>query len=395
MFTLFRDAMMQDLFTSAPMLHNVDSQAYRATVVFLNGEYWGIHNLRETVDNYTLSSHYDLSPDDISIVEFNAGMHTTTSDVGNPDAAQDYNQLMAYIVDNQLINQEHYDYVSKRIDLDNYMIYMTAQTYLGNTDWPGNNIRYWRKESASTEMADNDNVNQDTTIAYGHDGRWRYMLYDTDFGFHIYEGMANNVHFDSLSFAAEANGPDWPNPPASTILFRHLIKNKDFLNGFVTTYANYLNTTLVKGAIHETITDYSSQIESEIKTHNQRYNVLDGWYDEVGRLHSFANERTDYMWSLLEDKYDIGSPVKLTIDVNEIEKGDVALKNFHPLLWAKPYQGQYFDQVPITLTAIPRKGSNFIGWYDEQASTGHELISEDIEMTFLPKEGQNIVAVFK
>ena len=63
--TMFRDAFMQALMKNT----NVDIQDYRPSIVFINGEYWGIHNIRERFDEYYLANKYRLSPDSVTILE--------------------------------------------------------------------------------------------------------------------------------------------------------------------------------------------------------------------------------------------------------------------------------------------------------------------------------------
>ncbi len=41
----------------------------RPAVVFINGEYWGIHNIRERYDKYYLEQVYGVDPDNIDLLE--------------------------------------------------------------------------------------------------------------------------------------------------------------------------------------------------------------------------------------------------------------------------------------------------------------------------------------
>jgi len=43
----------------------MDSQAYRPVILFLNGEYWGIHNIRERYDRHYLDRVYGIEPGNI------------------------------------------------------------------------------------------------------------------------------------------------------------------------------------------------------------------------------------------------------------------------------------------------------------------------------------------
>ncbi|MBN1874423.1 MAG: CotH kinase family protein [Anaerolineae bacterium] len=68
--TMFRDAMIH---TSVAHL-NFDTQAYRPVIVFLNGEYWGIHNLRERYDEHYLARVYGVDPDNVDLLTGNSNV---------------------------------------------------------------------------------------------------------------------------------------------------------------------------------------------------------------------------------------------------------------------------------------------------------------------------------
>ncbi len=374
-FVLFRDIFMQNIVLNAPTIHALDAQASKPTILFINGEYWGLHNLRETVDSYTLSNHYGFLPEDVTILEGTTNGHGTTLDVGTVSLLDQYNELMTYAQNNDLQEPEHYQYIYDRIDLDNFSQYMVAQTYLGNTDWPGNNIRYWRI---------NDPI---TGAPYGYDGKWRYMLYDTDFGFNIYEHMDNKSDFDSISFASAENGPEWPNPEWSTVLFRNLLENDDFRTLFINTYADYLNTSLASSEVFLTLESYSQLYSKEIKEHHERYSNMEDWADQVTRMKDYAKLRDQYLWGLLPELFDTGTVVTVTIDVNGTDKGHLILNQINPMAWSKPYSGDYFSDIPITITAIAQDGHKFVGWEGIDGTT--QTIS------LMPEDGMMIKALFE
>jgi hypothetical protein len=85
-------------------------------------------------------------------------------------------ETLNYINQNGLNDNSHYEYIKTRIDVTSYIDYMLSQIFLVNTDWPGNNIKYWRLKTPSYLPG----------AEPGKDGRWRWMMFDTDFGFGIY-----------------------------------------------------------------------------------------------------------------------------------------------------------------------------------------------------------------
>ncbi|MDV7398998.1 CotH kinase family protein, partial [Arthrospira platensis SPKY1] len=110
------------------------------------------------------------------------------------------------------------------------MHYQIAEIFFDNQD-AGGNIRYWKAKSA--------------------DAKWRWILYDTDWGFGLHEASAyaNN----SLAFHTAANGPAWPNPPWSTFILRKLLENYDYQRAFVNRFADLLNTNFSSFAVEQQI----------------------------------------------------------------------------------------------------------------------------------------------
>ncbi|MCP4185134.1 MAG: hypothetical protein GY761_17795, partial [Hyphomicrobiales bacterium] len=93
--TLFRDAMMQELLKGQM---DIDWQGYRPVVMFLNGAYWGIHNVREKIDEDYVESNYDIESNTIDLLESNSEIF-----VGSDDHYQD---LLDYIDDHGLTQSQ-------------------------------------------------------------------------------------------------------------------------------------------------------------------------------------------------------------------------------------------------------------------------------------------------
>lgn len=70
-------------------------------------------------------------------------------------------------------------------------------------------------------------------------GRWRWILYDMDFGFGLYNPKAYELN--TIEFATATDGQGWPNPPWSTLVLRKLLENEEFKIAFVNRFADLLN----------------------------------------------------------------------------------------------------------------------------------------------------------
>ena len=155
-------------------------------------------------------------------------------------------------------------------------------------DWPGNNIKFWRDHRTS--------------------GKWRWILYDTDFGFGIWD--PNAYTFNTLQFALTPNGPDWPNPPWSTYMLRRLIENNHFKNTFINVYSDLLNTIFSSSYISEKLDSVRSIIEDEIQNHKDRWpQSATNWNYNLSTMQSFSANRRSYAINHLRNKFNLASLV--------------------------------------------------------------------------------------
>jgi hypothetical protein len=231
--SVFRDGFMQYLARDLA----VETQYYRPSILFINGEYWGIHNIRDRYDQQYIFSHYGLEAHEMTVLE-----KSGTYLYGNPDGQSHYHDMRNFIQHNSPANAANFAQVNTLMDTESFADFQIAQVFIMNTDWPGNNTNFFRRNT-SAYLPDEPP---------GLDGRWRWMILDTDFGFGldffyvpgVQEGPAHNT----LAMALEPDRPDshWPNPAWSTFLLRSLLTNTTYKHHFINRFADLLNTTLAR-----------------------------------------------------------------------------------------------------------------------------------------------------
>lgn len=351
--TMFRDAMMQRLVEHLPL----DTQAYRPAVMYLNGEYWGINNLRERFDKYYLEQKYGVDPEAVDILEYLPNAQHQVKE----GSASHFDETLSYIQTHGLAAPADYAYIQTRVDTDNFILYNVSQIYFNNTDWPGNNNDWWRKQTDAYEPS----------APYGHDGRWRWMLYDTDFGF----GLSGGYDSNTLAFATDGNTNNtaWPNPHWTTFLLRKLLENESFRTDFINHYADLLNTAFLPARVVGVIDQMQADIATEMAAHIQRWGrpgSIGDWQNQVNGMRNFANERPAYARSHLRSQFSLGVDRQLTLNVSGPEQGYIRVNSTDitaatPGVNAAapyPWSGVYFDSVPMTVTAVPRPGYLFSHW---------------------------------
>ncbi|MEX0721803.1 MAG: CotH kinase family protein [Balneolaceae bacterium] len=337
--THFRDALMKTLIEDT----EIDYQAYQPVVVYLNGEYYGIHNIREKINEHFIASNHGVDTDDIDLIENNGfAKHGSTSS---------YDAFMNALESADMQNQDNYNSVLQHVDLDNYIDYMAAQIFYVNRDWPGNNLRYWKEKN----------------------GKFRWILYDTDFGFNMYGG--HPAHINMLNFATAKYGPEWPNPHWSTHIFRKFLESESFEQAFINRFGDLLNTVFEEDHIISVIDSLAQGIDSEMAAHKSKWwGSKSDWHGAVGSLRNFARSRPDYMESHIESFFNVGERKPVTVNVSHSARGSVQVNRIIPDEY--PWTGDYFGDVPVEITAIPNSGYTFGGWSGASTSTERKISIE-------------------
>lgn len=370
--TFFRDGLMHSLIAHTKL----DVMAFQPAVVFLNGEYWGFHNIRERMDKYYISRHYNIDADDVAILEGHGSLNT-----GYISDQIHYYGLHNYVDNNDMSQNLHYDYVKTLMDVENFMLYQAVQIYYRNTDWPGNNIKFWRKRTD----------NYIPHAPYGKDGRWRWLFYDLDFGFGLIEGLNAHLH-NTLEYACEAGNTQWPNPDWSTLLFRNLLENTNFRNGFINTMADHINTSFLPHRMLDVIDSLKHIYAPGMQEHIERWRLpvnLGQWDQHINILHYFALNRSASISQHIMDKWQISGTYNLTLDVNNLQQGFVQINtiliddNTKGIIGTPyPWTGKYFNDIPVSLKAIPKPGYKFVEWLETGDTQAHITLSLNQAATY-------------
>ncbi|MEM1215122.1 MAG: CotH kinase family protein [Bacteroidota bacterium] len=327
----FRDAFMTELVRD----WDLETQAYQPAHVYINGNYWGIYNLREKVNRYFVASHADeVDRDSIDLLEHYA--------VRKRGSRRHYQSLLDFLERYDLDVQGNYEYLESLMEVDNFMYHQIAQIYFNNQD-AGGNIKYWRPNNTP-------------------EGRWRWILYDTDWGYGSHSEQA--YRHNSLAFHTDPAGPHWPNPPWSTLLLRKLLQNEGFRHRFVNAFMDKLNTSFSSEQATGLLTEFYAQYRPEIGRHLQRWRLSESyWEEQVDIMRDFAAKRPEYLRSYLDDYFDGGGARAVLV---EASPGGKVLVNQQEEV--ERLDGYYFANYPIQLRAIPRYGYRFAGWaHDELA----------------------------
>ena len=367
--TLMRDALMHKLVENLGQ----DIQAARPAVVYLNGEYWGIHYLRERLDEYYLSEHYNLQEEDIVLIN-ERGWEV---EVGTSQDLEEYRQHMSRINGFVLSEEERYALAATLMDMDHWFDYLTGQLYAANTDWIHNNMRVWRKRT----------LDYQPDAPAGHDGRWRWMFFDLDYAFDFL-GYGYHTH-DTLTWLSEESE-----------LFGKLSRSTSFRNQFAVRMADLLNTVFSTSHVHQEADALVRTLAPEMERNVQRwpqFGDVNQWQQELMVIYDYADQRPDFLRQHTAAYFGLSGSVDLTATLPPSGQGQLQINTLSPETveefsitqgGTRQFQGQVFSGIPLTLEAIPADGWQFSHW------EGLPDQPTDPEITLTPSTPLNLRPVF-
>jgi len=318
---------------------NVKSQAYTPAVVFLNGEYFGIYEVREKTNEGYFENNYGNDLDSLDLLSvsyfYGAGIIRT---VKGSDTS--YYNMRDFIVNSDAANDAYFEQCNEKLDLYNFTDYIAGENWFANTDWIYNNMKIARPRT--------------------YDNKWKFLLQDlelglggwTDYNQNIFEYFRNNNQPNSF----------WD-------IYNALIQNEEFKNYFINRFADLMNTTfqdeyyqpIVDSMYDELLVDFPRHLQlwtGDVAGGMQAYSDI---HDNI--LYQFAN-RNAVVRSQIVNEYSLVKQVSVTLAVNPAGAGKIKISTIIPE--SLPWSGVYFDGNPVVLTAIPNPGYTFVNW---QANT--------------------------
>jgi len=368
-FTLMRDAMMQRLVKET----GLDTQAYRPAVLYINGDYWGIYNIREKMNEHYVASNHGLDKGKIDLIEGYGSVMAGDNVV---------NQAMrTFFASRDLKVSTNYAFVAENyIDVDNFIDYHLTVIYFQNFDI--GNIKSWRPRTAK--------------------GLFRWMLYDQDYGFNLWKpevylpamkrDYADYDNMFKFYTAGSGTGTGWPNEGGRTLLLRRMLLNDSFKERFIKRCADLLNGPFREERVVQTIQEMAAVIRPEIPRHLQRWNwaslqqrgfdrphqreyepfTQETWEKNIQVLIDFAQKRPAKLRQDCANHFGLPRGMaELTLNITPPGSGEVQLNSL--ALTNSVWTGVYFRDYPVAATATPRPGYRFAGWTGSTAQEQPKL----------------------
>lgn len=355
-----------------------DTQAAQPTVVFINGEYWGLYDLRERYDRHYLGLVHGANPDDVVMIATATGR----VEAGAIDEAAGYDEVMRRAADAGPGDADALAAIEAAFDLDDFFDYLIAHVFAGNADWPDGNSRAWRQP-----------VGPDGPGEGSLDGRWRWLVFDLD----LYGGGGSrndptfnpfHGHMSPTESVEVAGGVPF--------LFHHVMADPTWRHRFLQRFADHLNSTFEPRRAVAELDAMEARLAPEIPTHVHRWQgpaSVEQWRREVDALRSFMVRRPDLQRAQLVDLFDLSGTAGVVV-THDPAAGHVRVGSL-PIVEGTPgvhdpreWAGTYFRGVPLTVEAVPAHGSRFSHWEIDGIEVAEPVV------TITPDAATAIAAMF-
>lgn len=275
----------------------VDTASSRPVALFLNGVFWGVYELREQYDNKYVEYHYGVSDDDVvafsresliaprTVVDPETGLSLTDkSDYEEGPARENTDGLLdedyyrglwdyicALVRGKDITDPRVYSELCQYVDIDNFIDYIACEVFVGNDDWPGNNIKYWRNIEETVNPAQP-----------GADGKFRFQLHDLDLAF---SSAGHDMMYNMTRSDHATRRPEW-----ARAFLRVLLENDDFRHTFAQRTMVYLSTAFSADRVLGDLDTLVARLKSG-KAHDVARWRLSAFDGQLSSLRSIVSAR--------------------------------------------------------------------------------------------------------
>ena len=347
--TLIRDPMIESI---AEGMLDCGYMAYTPSSLYLNGVYWGIHNIREKFDKNYFTQNFNVNGDNIDHLEYTQTQSGVDLLVVEGDLIG-YNAMINIMSANNISDTDGWIVIDSLINVNSFIDHIFLTGYAANTSWE-HNREWWKEKRAGS--------------------KWQWLIVDLDRGFN-YSNIFRNL-IDNLIEDYE--------------LFSLLLENQVFKQKFAQRSAAHLNNTFAPMRIQNIVDSLSNVISSEITNHIERWSESGGiesyneWVNELQQIKEFAMDRPNFVFEQIHEELNLNGTVNLNVSITPSNSGKVLINDVNSSYQSN--EAKYYKDIPMELVAIPNPGYEFIGW---------EGISDSSHISMSFSNNSDLTALFQ
>jgi hypothetical protein len=335
--------------------------AWRPVSVYINGYYFGLYELREKFDAEYFHTLEGADPDSTDIISVSAWYGYALRAVQG--SAQGYLDDYASFTLLNPADTSYWNLADNYFDLTWYTDYIIGESWMANNDWPYNNIKIYRSDKTGF--------------------RWRFCLVDMELS--LLPNSWTDIYFDHIAFML---GYD----PACTYIniWKKSILNERYRNYFINRFADVMNTSYKAEILSAAENSMYDKTVIEMQKEYARWgdpNNIPGQMQAFTDNHLIFNSqltgRTEQVRNHIQANFALPNQVDLTLNVYPEGGGKIHISTITPDTY--PWQGVYFNGVPVRIEAIPAEGFSFLNWGD------NGLIGDTLNPVFLDTLNTDII----
>ncbi|MFN5325274.1 MAG: CotH kinase family protein [Bacteroidota bacterium] len=336
-----RDAYIQNMAIEGGL--NLDVRRGAKCIVYLNGNYWGVYDIRDNPDDHDYTDYY-YGQDKFNLYYIET-WGNTWAEYGGTAALNAWNAFYSYAMGANMNDPAAYQYVMDRYDATSLVDYVLVNSFTVCSDWLNYNTGWWR--------------GLDST---GSHLKWGYILWDNDatFGHYInYTGIANTgpnanpCQVESLSGSSD--------PKGHIAFLNKLRTNPTFNRYYINRQIDLWNTVFSCDNMLSKLDSIINLLSPEMTAHSNRWSgTYTEWYNNAQDLRDFIVTRCNNMSNGLMSCYSLTGPYQLTLNTDPAGAGNIQLNSLN--ISNFPWTGTYFGNIQTSITASANNGYTFNGW---------------------------------
>lgn len=327
--SMMKDALLQQLVAE---VMDVEYQAYQPTVYYMNGEYYGIINLRERNNTQYVYSNFGMDEEEIDMIEkvpYSSKLPTGETFEIKAGDTKAIDELL--VLAERIEEPGVYEQICEQVDIDGLINYLMLELWTGNWDWPQNNIKFFRHREG---------------------GKFRWITYDLENGF----GDMEFNHFTDSEYGF--SGSKAYDGHTSRLIVA-LLRNEDFVNALVDNMCICMGSVFLPDRFDAIADSIYGLIVDELPYNNARWGTTGNVPYYVNSFKNFNRSRQNRMLEQLRNRFALGEAHQLTVASDQPHA--TLFLNDQPLPLGY-MQGYSFADREITVRAIPPVGYRFRGW---------------------------------
>ncbi len=362
-------------------LSNLDLDERRSTFVslFVNGQYWGVYDMREKVDDNQYTDYYYgqdyIFRDSDQYIQYIKTWGATNPEFGNQPAVDAWQSLLDFVQNNDMAVEANYNYVESQLNIDSLVDYFVINSYMVNRDWLNWNTSWWRGTNPA-----------------GGALKWRYALWDMDGVLGHYTNYTGIP--DTSSNAEPCQVEDLTVGVGHAQTIKKLVDESPIVRQkYITRYADLLNTHLSCERVTQVFDSIVAIITPEMPRQIQRWGgSMATWQANVLEARNFLLSRCSQTISTgLVGCYQVTGPFATTFQVEPTNTGKIRMNS--EWLQTYPFTAQIFGNIQTLLKAEGNIGYEFSHWVVDGAVIQPSATNPDIFLQI--SQATTVTAHFK